>query len=102
MVLAPCCHMLLMNATSSSDVYKQWQQVGNRRDLKAWVMTPATVNAYYNPPANEVSLSVHAPPCLLRSFRSCSLREFCGPHSSIKIGLPTSTTGRSAKSRLMN
>ena len=53
--------MLLKNAISLSDVYKQWQQLGKRRDLDAWEMTPATVNAYYNPPANEVSLLVWAP-----------------------------------------
>jgi endothelin-converting enzyme len=37
-----------------SDVYKMWQQLGKRRDLEAWRMTPAMVAAYYNPPGNEV------------------------------------------------
>ena len=37
-----------------SDIYKGWQQLGKSRDLDAWEMTPATVNAYFNPPANEV------------------------------------------------
>lgn len=37
-----------------SDVYKEWQQLGGQRDKQAWEMTPATVNAYYNPPGNEV------------------------------------------------
>ncbi|KAI9510895.1 Metalloprotease [Russula earlei] len=43
-----------MLSASSSDIYKQWHQLGQRRDLDAWEMTPATVNAYYNPPANEI------------------------------------------------
>ncbi|KAH9997253.1 hypothetical protein BJV77DRAFT_1065321 [Russula vinacea] len=43
-----------MLSASSSDTYKQWQQLGKRRDLDAWEMTPATVNAYFNPPANEI------------------------------------------------
>lgn len=41
---------------SISEVYKGWQQVGKPRDKQAWEMTPATVNAYYSPPANEASL----------------------------------------------
>lgn len=40
---------------SSSDMYKMWQKVGKQRNPDEWEMTPATVNAYYNPPANEVS-----------------------------------------------
>ncbi|KAI0306551.1 Metalloprotease [Multifurca ochricompacta] len=43
-----------MLSASASDVYKEWQQLGKRRDLDAWEMTPATVNAYFNPPANEI------------------------------------------------
>ncbi|KAI0006055.1 Metalloprotease [Russula compacta] len=43
-----------MLSASSSDIYKEWQQLGKRRDLDAWEMTPATVNAYFNPPANEI------------------------------------------------
>jgi endothelin-converting enzyme len=39
---------------SESDVYKEWQLLGKQRDLDAWEMTPATVNAYYNPTGNEV------------------------------------------------
>jgi endothelin-converting enzyme len=37
-----------------------WQQLGKSRDMNAWEMTPATVNAYYNPPGNEVGFSVFA------------------------------------------
>ncbi|KAI0050896.1 Metalloprotease [Auriscalpium vulgare] len=43
-----------MLSASASDVYKEWQLLGKVRDLEAWEMTPATVNAYYNPPANEI------------------------------------------------
>jgi len=43
-----------MLGASSSDIYKEWQLLGKRRDLDAWEMTPATVNAYFNPPANEI------------------------------------------------
>ncbi|TFY82283.1 hypothetical protein EWM64_g1728 [Hericium alpestre] len=43
-----------MLSAVTSDVYREWQQLGKQRDLQAWEMTPATVNAYYNPPANEI------------------------------------------------
>jgi hypothetical protein len=39
---------------SVSDTYKKWQQLGKRRDLQSWEMFPSTVNAYFNPPSNEV------------------------------------------------
>jgi endothelin-converting enzyme len=38
----------------ASDVYKMWQKLGKSRNLDEWEMTPATVNAYYNPTGNEV------------------------------------------------
>ncbi|KIY47093.1 endothelin-converting enzyme 1 [Fistulina hepatica ATCC 64428] len=42
----------------ANDAFKQWLQVGKRRDPEAWEMYPsmvnASVNAYYNPPANEI------------------------------------------------
>jgi len=31
-----------------------WQKLGKSRNLDEWEMTPATVNAYYNPTGNEV------------------------------------------------
>ncbi|KAI0035727.1 metalloprotease [Vararia minispora EC-137] len=43
-----------MLSADASDVYKSWQFLGKKRDQEAWEMTPATVNAYYNPPANEL------------------------------------------------
>jgi endothelin-converting enzyme len=43
-----------MLSASVSDTYKAWQQLGKRRNLDSWEMTPATVNAYFNPPANEI------------------------------------------------
>jgi hypothetical protein len=36
-------------------MYKMWQKIGKQRNPDEWEMSPATVNAYYNPPANEVS-----------------------------------------------
>jgi hypothetical protein len=41
-------------------MYKMWQKVGKQRNPDEWEMTPATVNAYYNPPANEVSEPVRS------------------------------------------
>ncbi|KAF8835433.1 zincin [Paxillus ammoniavirescens] len=38
----------------ASDVYKMWQKLGKSRNLDEWEMTPATVNAYYNPTGNEI------------------------------------------------
>ncbi|TFY65494.1 hypothetical protein EVG20_g5570 [Dentipellis fragilis] len=43
-----------MLSASASEVYLAWQHLGKQRDMNAWEMTPATVNAYYNPPANEI------------------------------------------------
>jgi endothelin-converting enzyme len=37
-----------------SDVYKTWQKLGKRRNKQEWLMYPSQVNAYYNPPGNEV------------------------------------------------
>jgi endothelin-converting enzyme len=35
-------------------MYWKWQKLGKQRDGEAWEMYPSQVNAYYNPPANEV------------------------------------------------
>jgi endothelin-converting enzyme len=43
-----------MLSAASSDEYKKWQTLGKRRDLETWEMFPSTVNAYFNPPANEI------------------------------------------------
>jgi len=40
-------------------MYKMWQKIGKQRNPDEWEMTPATVNAYYNPPGNEVSGILH-------------------------------------------
>jgi hypothetical protein len=55
---------------SVSDTYKEWQQLGKRRNLDAWEMTPATVNAYFNPPANEVSFPLRKHACSVVHGRS--------------------------------
>ena len=31
-----------------------WLQLGQRRDRRRWEMFPSTVNAYFEPPANEI------------------------------------------------
>jgi endothelin-converting enzyme len=35
-------------------VFKQWLKLGKQRDRQEWLMWPSMVNAYYNPPGNEV------------------------------------------------
>ena len=47
-----------------SDVYWKWQKLGKQRDPEAWEMYPSQVNAYYNPPANEVCYHVIYPSTL--------------------------------------
>lgn len=44
-----------------SDQYKKWQKLGKRRDPEAWEMYPSQVNAYFNPPANEVRCAPPGP-----------------------------------------
>ncbi|KAF8894469.1 hypothetical protein BD779DRAFT_1467099 [Infundibulicybe gibba] len=43
-----------MLSASSSDVFKKWLQLGQRRNPQTWEMYPSMVNAYFNPPANEI------------------------------------------------
>jgi endothelin-converting enzyme len=43
-----------MLSAATSDVSKMWAKLGRRRDLEEWEMYPSMVNAYYNPPANEI------------------------------------------------
>jgi len=47
---------LMENVLSSwvSDESKKWAVLGKRRDPEAWEMYPSMVNAYFNPPANEI------------------------------------------------
>lgn len=35
-------------------VNKSWSQLGKPYDRNTWFMTADTVNAYYNPPGNEI------------------------------------------------
>ncbi|KAF4608964.1 hypothetical protein EYR40_001317 [Pleurotus pulmonarius] len=41
-------------SASVSDESKKWAKLGRTRDLDAWEMYASTVNAYFNPPANEI------------------------------------------------
>lgn len=43
-----------MLSSATSDKFREWQQLGKQRDLNSWEMWPSMVNAYYNPPANEI------------------------------------------------
>ncbi len=38
-----------------ADEIRRWFNLGKQRDLESWEMYPSMVNAYFNPPANEVS-----------------------------------------------
>jgi endothelin-converting enzyme len=41
-------------SASVSDESRQWLQLGKQRDPEEWEMYPSMVNAYFNPPANEI------------------------------------------------
>ncbi|KAF5373184.1 hypothetical protein D9758_001653 [Tetrapyrgos nigripes] len=41
-------------SAESSDKFKAWLQLGKQRDPDSWEMYPSMVNAYFNPPANEI------------------------------------------------
>ncbi|CCL99342.1 uncharacterized protein FIBRA_01360 [Fibroporia radiculosa] len=43
-----------MLSASANNVYLTWQKLGKQRDPETWEMFPSTVNAYFNPPANEI------------------------------------------------
>ncbi|KAJ7582636.1 Metalloprotease [Mycena floridula] len=43
----------ILNGNAVS-MFKSWLQLGQKRNLEAWEMTPIDVNAYFNPPANEI------------------------------------------------
>ncbi|KAI0727183.1 metalloprotease [Fomitopsis betulina] len=41
-------------SSNANEEYLQWQKLGKSRDPETWEMYPSTVNAYFNPPANEI------------------------------------------------
>ncbi|PPQ78520.1 hypothetical protein CVT25_011792 [Psilocybe cyanescens] len=41
-------------SAGASSTFKVWSQLGKSRNLDAWEMFPSTVNAYFNPPSNEI------------------------------------------------
>ncbi|KAF5386857.1 hypothetical protein D9615_001643 [Tricholomella constricta] len=41
-------------SAAKSDQFKKWLLLGRRRDPESWEMYPSMVNAYFNPPANEI------------------------------------------------
>lgn len=43
-----------MLSAATSDQFKKWLQLGRQRNRETWEMFPSTVNAYFNPPSNEI------------------------------------------------
>lgn len=41
-------------AVAEFDVYREWSKLGKSTDRNEWDMSAPTVNAYYNPPGNEI------------------------------------------------
>src|SRR5215831_7281387 len=41
--------------TRSFEVHRDWNKIGKGVDKTEWDMTPPTVNAYYNPPENNIN-----------------------------------------------
>lgn len=41
-------------AVAKFDLHQQWSKLGKPTDRNEWGMTAPTVNAYYNPPGNEI------------------------------------------------
>ncbi|KZT68178.1 zincin [Daedalea quercina L-15889] len=41
-------------SSNANEEYLTWQKLGKQRDPETWEMYPSTVNAYFNPPANEI------------------------------------------------
>ncbi|PCH38139.1 zincin [Wolfiporia cocos MD-104 SS10] len=57
-------------SASENDEYFKWQKLGKRRDPETWEMFPSTVNAYFNPPANEIVFpaGIMQPPFFSRTW----------------------------------
>ncbi|KAF9001901.1 hypothetical protein BDQ17DRAFT_1357686 [Cyathus striatus] len=43
-----------MISAATDGKFKEWLQLGRQRNNESWEMYPSTVNAYFNPPANEI------------------------------------------------
>ncbi|KAJ7090282.1 hypothetical protein B0H15DRAFT_948792 [Mycena belliarum] len=41
-------------SAAASDKFKAWLKLGQRRNVEEWEMWPSMVNAYFNPPSNEI------------------------------------------------
>ncbi|KAJ7724074.1 hypothetical protein DFH07DRAFT_871903 [Mycena maculata] len=41
-------------SAAASDEFKTWLKLGQQRNLEVWEMWPSMVNAYFNPPSNEI------------------------------------------------
>jgi endothelin-converting enzyme len=51
----PLCPSSYVNLSQrTSEEFRKWLQLGRQRNPDTWEMFPSTVNAYFNPPANEI------------------------------------------------
>ncbi|KAH8829537.1 endothelin-converting enzyme 1 [Flagelloscypha sp. PMI_526] len=59
-------------SAAKANTYRAWIQLGRRRDHGEWEMYPSIVNAYYNPPANEIVFpaGILQPPFFSRNWPS--------------------------------
>ncbi|KAJ6500490.1 hypothetical protein C8R45DRAFT_70983 [Mycena sanguinolenta] len=59
-------------SAAASDSFKSWLQLGRRRNFDQWEMWPSMVNAYFNPPANEIVFpaGILRPPFFSRDWPS--------------------------------
>ncbi|KAF7359341.1 Endothelin-converting enzyme 1 [Mycena sanguinolenta] len=59
-------------SAAASDSFKSWLQLGQRRNFNQWEMWPSMVNAYFNPPANEIVFpaGILQPPFFSRDWPS--------------------------------
>ena len=72
-----------------NDEIKKWNKLGKQRDPEEWEMWPSMVNAYYNPPANEVGIDVELStiPADLVYVRLSSQQGFFDHLSSLSTGM---------------
>jgi len=59
-----------MLSASINDEIKAWQKLGKPRNIQEWEMYPSMVNAYFNPPANEIVFpaGIMRPPFFSRTW----------------------------------
>jgi endothelin-converting enzyme/putative endopeptidase len=65
---------------TSFELQRQLEQIGKPVDLDEWFMTPATVNAYYNPSMNDINFpaGVLMPPLYFEVGAQCIRDQYAG------------------------